>query len=84
MHAELFQPVTTSVPTIRTLSVDGKQGFASCGHRSLGARCSEASDDTDLFQPTGQDLLLLLLLPCKAAWSGHCMRVDQNRGGGLH
>lgn len=65
MHAELFQPVTTSVPAIRTLSVDGKQGFGGAyGQRTLGAHRSEALEDSDLLHSTGQALLLLLLEPC--------------------
>ena len=65
MHAELCQPVTTSVPAIRTLSVNGKQGFGGgYGQRTLGAHRSEAPEDSDLLHSTGQALLLLLLELC--------------------
>ena len=66
MHAELFQPVTTSVPAIRTLSVDSEQGFAGYGDQSLRVHRSEAS--VDLMQLTGR-LLLLLLLLLRMVWS---------------
>jgi hypothetical protein len=61
MHAEMFQPVMKAVPSIRTVPVDDKQGFASYGQQSLGPHGSEASDATDLLQPTGLPLTALYL-----------------------